>query len=94
MTALVWAFKDPSETIDYDLDWSARLGTDTIATSDWSIVTTDGGLAIVSSSFLSPRSKVFIRAGTLKFNYVLRNTITTTNGDTLIEDVMLPIRSR
>lgn len=100
MTALVWPPKDPAETLDFDIDWSTRLGADTINASasnpsTWAIVTTDGGnLAIVSSSFTSSRTKVFLTGGTPKFNYVLRNTITTVNGDTEVETAMLPIRSR
>jgi hypothetical protein len=94
MTMLVWPYKDPAEVLDFDIDWSARLGTDTIATSNWSAITTDGVLTIQSSSFTTNRSKVWVASGSSKFNYVLQNSVTTANGDTAVETVTLPVRTR
>jgi len=94
MTTLVWPNKDPGEILDYDLDWSQRLGSDTIVTSNWAIVTTDGALVINSNAHTGNTTKVWLSAGTLKQNYILQNTITTSDGDTEIQTVMLPVRAK
>jgi hypothetical protein len=88
---LVWSNKNPAEILDYDLDWSPRLVADTILTSTWTLVATDGALTINSNSFVTNRTKVWVSAGTLNYNYILQNTVTTANGDTLVERVVLPV---
>ena len=37
-----WPDKDPDETVDYSVDWSRFLPTDTISAAYWSITDTDG----------------------------------------------------
>lgn len=37
--AYQWPFKDPDETLDYSVDWSRFLGTATINSVVWSVVT-------------------------------------------------------
>jgi hypothetical protein len=94
---LAWPPKAPGEVLDYDIDWSLRLNGDTILTSNYAIITTDGvagSLAIQSNSFLLTRTKVWVNSGTLGFTYVLQNTVTTANGDTMIESSSLPIRTK
>lgn len=91
---LFWGAKDPSEILDYDIDWAARLAGDTIVSSTWSFVDTDGALVINSNSFLATLTKVFVSVGTLNYSYVLQNTVTTANGDTEIERVTLPVIKR
>lgn len=38
--AFRWPFKDPDETLDYSVDWSRYLDTDTISSVSWSVTTT------------------------------------------------------
>ncbi len=96
---LVWAGgKEPAEIADYDIDWSARLGGDTITTSTWSITVGDapasGTLAIQSSSFVTTRAKVWLTAGNTGVIYTLLNVVITANGDTLNEEVQLLVALR
>lgn len=37
-----WPDKDPDEIVDYTVDWSRFLGTDTITTSNWFIKDANG----------------------------------------------------
>lgn len=37
--AFKWPFKDPDETLDYNVDWSRFLGTATISSVTWSVTT-------------------------------------------------------
>jgi len=98
-TTLSWPFKDPLETADYDIDWSGRMYTgDAIVSYTQSLLTTDSpvstALVIQSSSFLPTRSKVWLTAGTLGFTYIIENTVTTTNGDILVESIKLQIKQK
>lgn len=95
--ALVFPGKQPTEVLDYDIDWSQRLNGDTITSSSWAVTTTDniaGSLSIQSNSFLPTRTKVWLTQGTLGYSYILTNTITTANGDTMIENAKLRIITR
>lgn len=91
--ALTWPSKDPDEVLDYDLDWSARLLTDTIATSDWSV--SDGvGLTIGAESNTTTTTKVWLSGGTLGTAYTLLNRITTTGGRTMDQSVKIKIATK
>ncbi|MBR0693669.1 hypothetical protein [Bradyrhizobium lablabi] len=90
---LTWPPKDPGEVLDYDINWAPRLGSDTIVTSDW--VTQPGiTLTINSKSFTSQLTKVWLSGGTIGETYVLKNTVTTVAGDTVIESVSILIRAK
>ena len=91
---LVWPFKDPAEVLDYDIDWTLRLAGDTIVTSTWSMVTTDGLLTIASQSFTTLITKAVLSGGTLGFVYILQNMVTTAGLDTMTEAVELMIRTK
>ena len=74
-----WPAKYASEVKDYAIDWSRRLGTDTIAASSWSIpveITQD------SSTFTDTVATVWLSGGTAG-KYLLTNEITTAGGRTL-----------
>lgn len=97
MTAIVWGSKGPAEANkSYDLDWSDDLAPgDTIASSSWAIVTTDGGtLTVTSGGNTSTLTQAKTSGGTLGFNYVLQNTVITALNETLVASVMLPIRAK
>lgn len=98
MTTLQWDPKDPDEVLDYDLDWTARLAGDTIATSAWSLVppSPDALLMVNSNTFGASGTKVWLRGGTLTPNgyYALRNRITTAGGRTFDQTVRLKIREK
>lgn len=91
--ALNWPSKDPDEVLDYDLDWSARLATDTIATSVWSLM--EGtGLIIGVNSKTNTATKVWLSGGTLAAAYVLLNRITTAGGRTMDQSVKIKIAAK
>jgi hypothetical protein len=90
---IIWPPKDNSEVEDFDINWLPRLGTDTVATSLWAIVS-GAGLTINSNSFTPARTKVWLSGGTLGQTYLLKNTVTTASGATEIETAQLNIRAK
>lgn len=71
--------KYPSAVVDWVFDWSAWLGTDTIASY---AVTAESGLTIDSDSNTSTTVQVIISGGSLSETYYLDCEITTAAGIT------------
>ena len=71
--------KDPQEVLDYQIDWSDWLDTDTISTSAWVVQT---GITKDSSSNTTTTATVWLSGGTNGSRYVITNTITTSDGRT------------
>ena len=67
--------KDPDSVLDYKIDWTDWLDTDTIATSSW--VTDDAGITIDSDSETTTETTVWLSSGVAGSSYILTNTITT-----------------
>lgn len=88
---LNWPAKDPDEVLDYDVDWTAPLAGDTIATSNFSVIT--GPITVNSQTNGSDYSRIWLAGGTPGTVVVLQCRITTIGGRTLEETVNLPIRS-
>lgn len=74
-----WPTKDPSETLDYTINWSALLAGDTIATSTFAVPT---GLTLSSSSNTTTTSTAWISGGSWDRTYTITCTITTAGGRT------------
>jgi hypothetical protein len=91
---LKWPAKDPGATKDYDLDWTAWLGSDTIASSTWAALPAGSALVMSNPSFVSPITKVWLSGGTLGQTYVLENTITTAAGETEVRRVSILIKKQ
>ena len=83
------AVKDPSAILDYQFNWSAWLGADTIATSTWAVPT---GITQVTESETTTTTTIWLSGGTVDTNYVCVNTITTAGGRT--DQRTLTIRCR
>lgn len=66
--------KAAEANLDYPLDWSEWLGSDTIATSTWSA---DDDLTISGESNTNTVATCFIAGGTLGKEYIVTNHITT-----------------
>jgi hypothetical protein len=77
MIPLQWPSKDPDEVLDYEIDWSSRLGADTILVSTWSI---PSGLTAGSSTNTSTKATVWLSGGTANTQYTITNRIVTTAG--------------
>lgn len=68
---------DPQAVLDYVVDWSPYLGTDTIQTSAWSA---DSGIMVESDSFNANSTTVWLSGGTRSHRYGLTNHILTAGG--------------
>lgn len=86
-----WPDKDPDAVLDYELNWSAWLNGDSIATSTWDV---PSGLTKVSDSFTSTATKIWLSGGSYGQTYAIRNRITTAAGRTDDRTVSLRIRQK
>ena len=69
--------KDPQANLDYSVDWTSWLGSDTIATSSWTIPT---GLKKESESNSTKIATVWLSGGTVGQEYTVTNHIKTAAG--------------
>ena len=81
--------KDPLEELDYSLDWSLVIGTDTITSSTWTVT---NGSSIVQSSSISGKTTIaWIAGGLASIETRVRNTIKTSSGRTLVQTIKIPM---
>jgi hypothetical protein len=89
--------KKPSEEKDYGIDWAPQINdtTVTIDSSDWAIVTALGSpdLVIEVDSVDDQQTVVRLSGGEADRDYVLENTIVTSEGETLIEAIEVQVKS-
>jgi len=71
--------KDPNAILDFTVDWTDWLASDTIVTGTWII---PSGITEVSRSNTTKISTVFVSGGTLGLTYSLINRINTSGGRT------------
>jgi hypothetical protein len=71
--------KEPSEVLDYEIDWTDWLGTLIIITSSWAAPT---GITIGTDSHTTTKTLVRLSGGTWSETYELFNTIVANNGET------------
>ena len=69
--------KDPQAILDFKIDWSGWLGTDTIATSTWTVPT---GITQSAATNTTTAAIIWLSGGTLDTSYDLVNHITTAGG--------------
>ena len=69
--------KDPDATLDYTIDWSLYLGTDTIVTAVWTVPL---GLTKVAESKTTTATTVWLSGGTAAAEYQVACRITTAAG--------------
>lgn len=72
--------KDPDSTLDYQMDWTTFLSTDTIASSTWSVAGYDAELIVNSTSNTSTTATVWLSGGTVNVKYNVTNKVTTASG--------------
>lgn len=87
---LRWSDKDPDEVLDYELNWAPRLAGDVIDSSIW-IIGPDSVLVKNSDSRSDSFTVIWLSGGTVGTTYELTNRITTANGDTMDQTVLLQI---
>jgi hypothetical protein len=78
--------KDPNAILDYQINWATWLGTDTIASSAWTVPT---GLTQVSATASTTATTIWLSGGTAGTSYSVVNRIVTDGGRT--EDRTLTI---
>jgi hypothetical protein len=89
---LSWPPKGPAEVLDYDLDWTARIRSDTIVSSAWAFTSTDDSMAIEQTLQSGASTKVWLSGGTLGRSYVLKNSIATAGGRDMEQSVQILVR--
>jgi Ni2+-binding GTPase involved in maturation of urease and hydrogenase len=90
--ALTWPSKDPQEVLDYEIDWSARIGSDTISNSVFSVV--DGDVVIDSDSKTSTTTTAWLSGGSLGTTCHLANHIVTSAGREMDQTVKIKIAAK
>lgn len=88
-----WPDKDPNEVLDYSIDWTARLASDTISTSTWIVPT---GI-VKDSDIIAAGNKItwiWLSGGTAGTKYTLTNRVTTVGGRTYDQSVDLKVKER
>jgi hypothetical protein len=96
MTVLVfyWPEKDPLEILDYQIDWTARLGPgDSVVSSSWTIGP-DAMLVPGSSSRTETSTTIWLSGGALGTTYQVMNSVTTAGGRTMDQTVLLKITAK
>lgn len=83
--------KDPDATLDYQQDWSAWLGTDTIVASTWIV---DTGLTVEDEDNDTTTATVWLSGGTVGKKYTAVNRITTAAGRTDDRSIIIYIDER
>jgi hypothetical protein len=93
MSELTGTFqKDPEETADYYIEWSAALGADTISTSAW---VTPTGLTQEPSpapGISGTTTYVWLSGGVSPTDYCVENTIETVGGRTFQGHILIQVR--
>lgn len=87
-----WPDKDKDEIVDYSIDWSRFLGTDTVSAATWFLEDTDGtkvelsdasvvnGLQFVTGTLTSTVTTARFSLGTNNVRYKVTCRITTAQG--------------
>lgn len=89
--SLKWPEKDPDETLDYRISWSARLAGDTIASSEWTV---PSGMTKESDSNTNTATTIWLSGGTDKQTYSIVNHIVTAEGRVMEQTVRIRVKSR
>jgi hypothetical protein len=92
MSAPIKVFsKDPSAVLNYTIDWSKWLASDTISTSIW---TPDTGITVNSNTKTSTTTTVLLSGGTLGTDYNVVNRIVTAAGLTDERTISIQVREQ
>lgn len=75
--SLKFPTKDPEAVLDYEVDWSDWLDTDTIASSTWTVA---DGITKDSDSNTTTTATIWLSGGTAGTTYELLNHIVTNAG--------------
>jgi len=77
-TTCCFFLKDPSDTLDWSMDWNLFLpATDALTASEWAV---PGGITKTKESFTARSAHIWLSGGTVDMTYVLTNKVTTSEG--------------
>lgn len=77
MPSFFWPDKDPSDVLDYSIDWSSALGADTISSVTWTV---PSGLAMESQSNTTTAATIWLSGGAAGTVYEVTCRIVTAGG--------------
>lgn len=83
--------KDPQSVLDYTLDWSDWLGSDTISQSTFTV---PSGITKDSDSFDDTTATIWLSSGTLGKKYTITNKIVTNGGRTDERSLIIVIKNK
>ena len=104
--AYKWPDKDKDEVLDYRIDWSRFLGTDTISAVTWFIDAADGtktqvsntdivdGLQFVQGTYTNTVATIRLSLGTNNKRYKITCKITTVGALQYERSVLLRVREK
>jgi len=72
--------KDPNAVMDFTIDWSNWLGSDTISASSWPEI--DSGITKDSDAKTDTQTVIWLSGGTAGEQYYMTNRIVTVGGRT------------
>lgn len=87
--AIFWPNKNAEDVRDNGIDWSGSLGSQTIASSTWTV---PDGLTQGTASFTETETAIRLSGGDPGEVYSLTNVVTTSAGETMRRVAVLPIR--
>lgn len=83
--------KDPTEILDYTVDWRLWLGDDQIATSLWTV---PAGISNAGVTYSASTSTIWLGGGTAGTSYSVYVTITTVGGRTSKRTIKINVIER
>lgn len=81
--------KDPASILDYRIDWSGWLETDTIAVSVWTV---PDGITTTQDSSDATSATIWLSGGAALAEYHVTNEITTAQGRKAQRTMIVPVR--
>ncbi len=85
--------KDPSEVLDYGVNWTDELGGDSILSHNWAVSEGDVTLGVKSIETADGETfaKVWVSGGTAGTIAILTSTITTAGGRTFEQSIKIRV---
>ena len=80
--------KDPESIEDFQIDWTAAIGSDTIVSSTWEV---PSDLAIVAQSHTTTGAVIRLSGGVAGQQYLIKNVVTLTSGIVRAQPLLLPV---
>lgn len=91
--AITFPFKDPDEYLDYVLDWSARLGEDTIISSIWT-TPTPASITMATFDKTNTTTTVWLSGGSINLSYQFTNRIETAAGRIMDQTCRIKVKAK